>query len=201
MRLHCLTKNYFVLPLKIPHACRSFFWCIRAKSDDTNNMRQVVPGGFLVHLPRQSHLLNHWTRISEWQSNQNTNHGMWVWKLFKDQNIQMIFSVLLKRVEDKRRGLQYHRGLAGQVKSHHGGLEMDGESQRVTLNYRILEFLFMNLFFDWNLCSYEERELYEMLRGFQEDFPDGGIYRFQFESFFPDMKMGKNMGDMVFRWR
>ena len=52
-----------------------------------------------------------------------------------------------------------------------------------------------------NLCSYEERELYEMLRGFQEDFPDGGIYRFQFESFFPDMKMGKNMGDMVFRLR
>ena len=50
-----------------------------------------------------------------------------------------------------------------------------------------------------NLCSYEERELYEMLRGFQEDFPDGGIYRFQFESFFPDMKMGANMGDMVFR--
>ena len=47
---------------------------------------------------------------------------------------------------------------------------------------------------------YEERELYEMLRGFQEDFPDGGIFRYQFESFFPDMKMGKNMSDMVFRW-
>ena len=38
-----------------------------------------------------------------------------------------------------------------------------------------------------------------MLRGFQEDFPDGGIFRYQFESFFPDMKMGKNMADMVFR--
>ena len=46
---------------------------------------------------------------------------------------------------------------------------------------------------------YDERELYEMLRGFQEDFPDGGIFRYQFESFFPDMKMGKNMADMVFR--
>ena len=46
---------------------------------------------------------------------------------------------------------------------------------------------------------YDERELYEMLRGFQEDFPEGGIFRYQFESFFPDMKMGKTMGDMVFR--
>ena len=46
---------------------------------------------------------------------------------------------------------------------------------------------------------YDERELYEMLRGFQEDFPEGGIFRYQFESFFPDMKMGKNMADMVFR--
>ena len=134
-RLICLTNNYFVLPLNIPHitSCRSFFWCIRAKSDDTNNMRQVIPRGFLVHLPRQSHLLCHWTRISEWQSKQKTNQtwDVGMKTFFKDQNIQMIFYVLLKRVEDKRRSLQYHRGLAGQVKSHHGGLEMDGESQRV----------------------------------------------------------------------
>jgi len=56
---------------------------------------------------------------------------------------------------------------------------------------------------DWqwmvNHKGYDERELYEMLRGFQEDFPEGGIFRYQFESFFPDMKMGKTMGDMVFR--
>merc|ERR1711997_114403 len=55
---------------------------------------------------------------------------------------------------------------------------------------------------DWqwmvNHKGYDERELYEMLRGLQEDFPDGGIFRYQFESFFPDMKMGKNMADMVF---
>jgi hypothetical protein len=25
---------------------------------------------------------------------------------------------------------------------------------------------------------YEVKELYEMLRGFQEDFPEGGIYRY-----------------------
>ena len=74
-RLICLTNNYFVLPLNIPHitSCRSFFWCIRAKSDDTNNMRQVIPRGFLVHLPRHSHLLCHWTRISEWRTKQETN--------------------------------------------------------------------------------------------------------------------------------
>ena len=133
-RLICLTNNYFVLPLNIPHitSCRSFFWCIRAKSDDTNNMRQVIPRGFLVHLPRQSHLLCHWTRISEWRTKKKSNQAWDVgMNTFFKTKIFKLFSVLLKRVEDKRRSLQYHRGLAGQVKSHHGGLEMDGESQRV----------------------------------------------------------------------
>jgi hypothetical protein len=30
----------------------------------------------------------------------------------------------------------------------------------------------------WLFPRYEEKELYEMLRGFQEDFPEGGIYRY-----------------------
>ena len=69
------------------------------------------------------------------------------------------------------------------------------------------------------LVSYEETVLYEMLKGFQEDFPNGGIYRYivdihseeislfsffscrhQFESFFPEVNTGKQMCDMVFRF-
>ena len=76
---------------------------------------------------------------------------------------------------------------------------MDGESQRVTREIVYGFHRSDKKQTHCDLCSYDERELYEMLRGFQEDFPDGGIYRFQFESFFPDMKAGKNMGDMVFR--
>ncbi|XP_023331294.1 neuronal calcium sensor 2 isoform X2 [Eurytemora carolleeae] len=37
-----------------------------------------------------------------------------------------------------------------------------------------------------------------MLIGFREDFPAGGIFRHQFEEFFPEIKMGKSMSDMVF---
>ena len=40
------TICHFVGPLKIPHAGLSSDACIRAKSDDTNNMRQVILGGF-----------------------------------------------------------------------------------------------------------------------------------------------------------
>jgi len=46
--------------------------------------------------------------------------------------------------------------------------------------------------------GYEETVLYEMLKGFQEDFPNGGIFRHQFESFFPEVNTGKQMCDMVF---
>ncbi|XP_023331293.1 neuronal calcium sensor 2 isoform X1 [Eurytemora carolleeae] len=55
---------------------------------------------------------------------------------------------------------------------------------------------------DWNWMishkGYEEKELAQMLIGFREDFPAGGIFRHQFEEFFPEIKMGKSMSDMVF---
>merc|ERR1712018_984019 len=37
-----------------------------------------------------------------------------------------------------------------------------------------------------------------MLKGFNEDFPNGGVYRHQFVEFFSEALTGKKMADMVF---
>ena len=59
-----------------------------------------------------------------------------------------------------------------------GGSKIKDEALNITPELLAKSNLTME---DWKWMvshkGYDERELYEMLRGFQEDFPDGGIFR------------------------